>query len=283
MGTNTLPSASSGTVIKASHHNALRTALLEDHVPRASGGNALMEAGSLGSPTLRWLNLYATKLFVGSNNIEISMLNNELIFKIAGTEYARITASHLLPPGMVVQHSINANIGTAGRYQWLYCNGQAVSRADYARLYAIIGDRFGNGDGSTTFNVPDLRGMIVRGMDDGRGVDPDAATRTAMNGGGATGDAVGSVQPGGTAEPTNPFMLGSSMAGSHDHFLDTAYATQTNLNAGTDSTIPAYAPSPNTDWPTNTAPNHNHVISLSGGGDSETRMRNAYLTFLIKT
>lgn len=54
----------------------------------------------------------------------------------------------------------------------LYCNGQAVSRTDYARLFGKIGGYWGAGDGSTTFNVPDLRGVFPRGWDDGRGVDP---------------------------------------------------------------------------------------------------------------
>lgn len=283
MGLITIPAAVAGAIIKAANHNAIRTALTEDFVPRTTAGNVLMEAGSLGSATYRWLNLYATKLFVGSNNMEISMLNNELIFKIAGTEYARITTSHLFPPGLITQHSVNTNIGTAGRYQWLYCNGQAVSRADYARLYAIIGDRYGNGDGSVTFNVPDLRGMIVRGMDDGRGVDPDAASRTAMGSSGATGDNVGSVQAAGTKSPTNPFTATSGNSGAHSHFLDTAYATQTNLPAGTNSTIPALTTPGQTDWPTNAVADHVHTITVSGGGDTETRMRNAYLTYLIKT
>ena len=54
---------------------------------------------------------------------------------------------------------------------WLKCNGAAVSRTTYAALFAAIGTTFGVGDGSTTFNLPDLRGEFVRGWDDGRGVD----------------------------------------------------------------------------------------------------------------
>jgi microcystin-dependent protein len=46
---------------------------------------------------------------------------------------------------------------------WLSCDGEAVSRETYARLFAAIGTKWGAGDGSTTFNVPDLRGAFVRG------------------------------------------------------------------------------------------------------------------------
>ncbi|MGE5553290.1 MAG: phage tail protein [Betaproteobacteria bacterium] len=58
---------------------------------------------------------------------------------------------------------------------WLECNGAAVSRSAYAALFAAIGTTFGAGDGTTTFNLPDLRGEFIRGWDHGRGVDPGRA------------------------------------------------------------------------------------------------------------
>ena len=54
---------------------------------------------------------------------------------------------------------------------WLKANGAAISRSTYADLFAAIGTTYGTGDGSTTFNIPDLRGEFPRGWDDGRGVD----------------------------------------------------------------------------------------------------------------
>ena len=54
---------------------------------------------------------------------------------------------------------------------YLECNGQAVSRTTYATLFSFIGTTYGVGDGSTTFNVPDLRGQFIRGWDHGKGVD----------------------------------------------------------------------------------------------------------------
>lgn len=58
---------------------------------------------------------------------------------------------------------------------WLKANGAAVSRTAYAALFAAIGTTYGVGDGSTTFNLPDLRGEFIRGWDDGRGVDSGRA------------------------------------------------------------------------------------------------------------
>jgi len=54
---------------------------------------------------------------------------------------------------------------------WRACSGQAVSRTTYAALFAAIGTEYGVGDGSTTFDLPDLRGEFLRGWDNGRGVD----------------------------------------------------------------------------------------------------------------
>jgi len=51
-------------------------------------------------------------------------------------------------------------------------NGAAISRTTYSKLFARYGTRFGAGNGSTTFNLPDLRGEFIRGWDNGRGVDP---------------------------------------------------------------------------------------------------------------
>lgn len=56
---------------------------------------------------------------------------------------------------------------------WLVCDGSAISRTDYADLFAAIGTVWGAGDEISTFNLPDLRGEFVRGFDAGRGVDVD--------------------------------------------------------------------------------------------------------------
>ena len=63
---------------------------------------------------------------------------------------------------------------------YLKANGAAVSRTTYATLFAAIGTTFGVGDGSTTFNVPDLRGEFVRGWDDARGIDSSRSFGSAQ-------------------------------------------------------------------------------------------------------
>lgn len=73
---------------------------------------------------------------------------------------------------------------------FLECNGTTVSRTTYANLFTAIGVLYGVGNGTTTFNLPDLRGEFVRGYDNGRGID--------------SGRVLGSAQAGTYASPVNP-------------------------------------------------------------------------------
>ena len=74
-------------------------------------------------------------------------------------------------PQAVPTGSVHMMATTTAPSGYLKCNGAAISRSTYAALFAIIGTAHGAGDGSSTFNVPDLRGEFVRGWDDGRGID----------------------------------------------------------------------------------------------------------------
>ena len=73
---------------------------------------------------------------------------------------------------------------------WLLCDGTAVSRIGYANLFAVIGTAYGTGDGSTTFNVPDLRGRVPLGVGTGLG---GGASGTGLP---AAGDALTAVSRG---------------------------------------------------------------------------------------
>jgi len=77
---------------------------------------------------------------------------------------------------------------------WTLCDGRTASRTEYARLFAAIGTVHGAGDKATTFNLPDYRGLFLRGVDAGRGRDPDASARLVAAVGGNAGDQVGSTQ-----------------------------------------------------------------------------------------
>jgi microcystin-dependent protein len=84
---------------------------------------------------------------------------------------------------------------------WLVCDGSSVSRTQWGALFAAVQTSWGSGDGSTTFNLPDLSGRFLRGVDkDGGGTptaaprDADRDARTVSNAGGNSGNNVGSLQ-----------------------------------------------------------------------------------------
>lgn len=74
-------------------------------------------------------------------------------------------STSLLPSGTIIDYG-----GSAAPTGFLACNGAAVSRTTYAALFSAIGTTWGSGDGSTTFNVPDLRGRATFGVGTGSGL-----------------------------------------------------------------------------------------------------------------
>lgn len=76
---------------------------------------------------------------------------------------------------------------------WMICDGSSLSRTQYPDLFNTIGTAWGSADASS-FNIPDLRGVFLRGVNNGENKDPNALTRTAIKPGGNTGDMIGSYQ-----------------------------------------------------------------------------------------
>ena len=89
--------------------------------------------------------------------------------------FRNFEASSLVPAGSLIYTLTNT--APAG---FLKANGATISRTVYSNLFAAIGTYFGAGDGSTTFQIPDLRGEFLRVWDDGRGVDTGRAYGTAQ-------------------------------------------------------------------------------------------------------
>ena len=127
---------------------------------------------------------------------------------------------------------------------WFKCNGAAISRATYAALFAKIGTTFGAGNGSTTFNLPDLRGEFVRGWDDGRGLDP--------------GRVFGSAQ-GYATEAHTHFLRMQTLGGINNNGSSPYATTVANSNDSTTTMTQAQV-----------------------GGEGETRPRNIALLYAIK-
>ncbi len=114
--------------------------------------------------------------------------------QLPSSPYAEVAhnATLTFPAGIIIPFAGPAENIPAG---WMLCDGSAISRSEYANLYNAIGVCWGTGDGATTFNLPDLRGMFLRGVSGDSGNDADADSRIVLkDNGGNTGNNVGSYQ-----------------------------------------------------------------------------------------
>jgi len=148
------------------------------------------------------------------------------------------------PVGTIAPHS--AEIVPT---DFLECNGASLLRADYADLFSVVGTAWGSADG-THFNLPDLRGRFLRGWDHAVARDPDRASRSACNTGGATGDNVGTVQ--------------SHQFYSHTHGITLRTSTYRYSSSGSNRS------------------QFNSAGSSTSSGGNETRPINAGAMFIIR-
>ena len=134
--------------------------------------------------------------------------------------YASLGTSFL--SGMVMPYA-----GSSAPTGFLLCGGQAVSRTTYSGLFAVVGTTYGVGDGSSTFNLPDLQGRVVAGKDDMSGASANRLTDAVT--GGLNGDTLGDT--GGTESHT----LTSAQSGlvGHTHGVSASLEATTGAGAST--------------------------------------------------
>jgi len=145
-------------------------------VPNVSGIVAVANGGTGASTAaLARVGLGAA---ASGNNIDILTMNGPDIgaataaTPTAGDNSTRVaTTAFVAANGGVPAGSVIHVLMSTPPTGYLKANGAAVSRTTYAALFAAIGTSFGIGNGTTTFNLPDLRGEFIRSWDDGRGVD----------------------------------------------------------------------------------------------------------------
>jgi microcystin-dependent protein len=191
---------------------------------------------------------------------------------------------------------------------WLTCNGAVVSRTSFASLFARIGTTFGAGDGVNTFALPDMRGLVPRGWDDGRGLDPSRVfgsfqdmmlqshTHTA------TATAVGdhSHTAWTDAQGNHVHSAWTDAQGSHNHSAPSAPGI--GQGAGGANSVQQSGGAHETSWAGNHAHNvgigaagnhahnvgigaggnHTHALTVAAAGGTETRAKNLALLFCIK-
>lgn len=141
----------------------------------------------------------ANETSVAVNGVQIAKLNASGLTMLGSGSNITDKNSNIiygLPIGTVLPFAGTA-LYTNPPAKWLYCYGQAISRTTYAVLFAAISTTFGSGNGSTTYNLPDMRGRAAFGKDNMGGV---AATRITTGGSGVDGATLGAT--GGTQNVT---------------------------------------------------------------------------------
>lgn len=171
--------------------------------------------------------------------------------------FTALGASNTFTSGMLMPYA-----GATAPTGWLLCYGQAISRTTYADLFAVVGVTYGNGDGSTTFNLPDLRGRTIAGKDDMGGV---SANRLTNQTGGLNGDGLGNS--GGSETET---LSLTQMPNSY-YWNSNALAASDRLDNHANSNYTARLP------------DFNNNTTQGGGGAHNNVQPTFILTYIIKT
>lgn len=200
----------------------------------------------------------------GSNWREVSFA------QLPSSPYSEVAHNAIaIPAGSIIPFAGPVENIPAG---WMLCDGSAVSRSTYANLYNAIGVAWGTGDGATTFNLPDLRGMFLRGVASTNTInDPDANTRLSNANGGNSGNMVGSYQ--GDAIRNITGACGTFGGESRGELPDVGALwreTGVNKNTGSDWGGGAGIRSVNIDA--------SRVVPVG----SDNRPKNVYVTYIIK-
>lgn len=186
------------------------------------------------------------------DNSTITISSNTIQVATNGIQLSNLSVD--VQQALILPGFLQAYGGSSAPSGWLICDGTAVSRITYAALYTAIGNAYGNGDGSTTFTLPDMRGNFVRGTNLGSTNDPDASSRVASASGGNTGDNVGSFQ--------------ESIYQSHSHQITVYHSGATSVSNFVGQAVTNFASS---------------LVPDSAVGGAETRPINTYFTYIIKT
>lgn len=136
----------------------------------------------------------------------------------------------LMPPGTILTFA-----GQTAPNGFLVCNGVSVSRTTYADLFAVIGTIYGTGDGSTTFNLPDLSGKVTTGVD-GTAIRPNVGSTGGVNEVTLTNDQLPSHTHTGTTTANGTHTHSSNATGGQGN-LGLVYADGNSTVTDTDSTI----------------------------------------------
>jgi hypothetical protein len=187
------PSAASNDAVRRDEVQALATAGGDADYLRRDGANSATNDLNIGGHKLTAV-AAGTNATDAVNKSQVALLDGTQPFTAVIGGVTPTDPAHLATKGYVDAQvsgigggvpigSVFDFAGTSAPTGYLLCFGQAINRTTYAALFAALGTTYGAGDGSTTFNVPDLRGRFTAGRDDmgGAGAGRLGRNITAVN------------------------------------------------------------------------------------------------------
>jgi microcystin-dependent protein len=229
-------------------------------VDKQLGGNNDKRGQVSGEPLCKWNGNNTTITLDGGGDKESRPTNMSVDYFIRST----VPDESLLPAGFVIAFAGNpasVDLGT----RWLLCDGKATyNAAEFPDLFGAIGNIYGGAPNSGMFAVPNYQGQFLRGADRGANVDPDVPLRTYV------GTAPSGAQPGdpGTLQPSAT----SCPQGSNKFTFSVPNLPIDTFNRSGGGASDSPAPTGN-DY---------QNVSVTGG-DGDTRPKNVYVYFLIKS
>lgn len=225
-----------------------------------------------GAATVRQLNVKATFSMRSfqNNPVQAYLSATELANAVKNSSTDRFV---LVPLGTVLSYAGPADNEHVLPSSWLQCDGSSLSKAKYPELFAAIGTLYGDGHDGTRaktgdFNLPDYRGMFLRGVDPSKALDKGQRSGDGL---------VGSKEGFSTARPANNFV--TDVQGDHRHVLDFEI---TAGRSGNDNANTVANPSRPGGPKKSTESSGAHSHNVTGGGDPETRPVNSAVTWIIR-
>ncbi|MCW5550962.1 MAG: tail fiber protein [Verrucomicrobiae bacterium] len=210
----------------------------------------------------RFLQLTVLQNPAGSNVNQTILPRQQLLsspYSFMASSLIKELQDALCPPGTIVAFG-----GTNVPPGWLLCDGRALFQMNYPKLFDTIGTSWGAGYSNAfkiaDFNLPDLRGMFLRGVSGTSTNDPNKNARTAILPGGNINNDVGSIQPDGLRSHSHPYI---------DYWAagtDQGFGAIDSFGSGNSDAL----------W----QERDGRTTSATGG--SETRPINAYVNYIIK-
>ena len=292
---------SSGKYLRSDGTNAILASIQAADVPTLNQNTTGSSASCTGNSAT------ATSLAGGgAGQIPYNTGSGATSFLAAGTSGQLLQSNGTSAPSWVASPGVPTGslmpyAGSSAPTGYLLCDASAVSRTTYATLFGVIGTTYGAGDGSTTFNLPDLRGRLPMGAGTGTGLNssgtglPSGTAQTARTRGQWLGEETHLLTTAELASHThaNTVSGGSTgNAGSHTHTFSKEVLTYVGSGGSRYDPYPGsvWTGSPAAGLTLSTQADHSHTftpsitnVAAGSGSRHDTIPPCVVLNYIIKT